>query len=152
MIGQVVKDMENYLLGMLGNDCQTTNPLKQFKIFYALKGIGNLGRPANAMPLILDCIQNARYMNTTTAAVDATRKMKLTATAKEMLHLILIEKNNDLEKRVEVFLRLMQAPTKEDISLAVDVANDQGEVGQLRSFINSYLRSAIKNKAPSART
>ena len=152
MIGQVVKDTENYLLGMLGNDCQTTDPTKQFKIFYALKGIGNLGRPASAMPLIVDCIQNARHSNTSTAAVDATRKMKLTSSAKETLHLILIEKNNDLEKRVEVFMRLMQAPTKSDISLAVDVANDEEEVGQLRSFINSYLRSVIKSKAPSART
>lgn len=151
MTGQVVKDTENYLLGMLGNDCQTTNPAKQLKILYALKGIGNLGRPASAMPLIVDCIQNAQHVNTSTAAVEATRKMTLTPSAKDAMHVILIEKNNDLEKRVEVFLRLMQAPTKDEISLAVDVANDVEEVGQFRSFINSYLRSAVKSKAPSAR-
>lgn len=151
MVAQVVKDMENYLLGLLGNNCQTTDPSKQQQIFYALKGIGNFGRPVKAIPLVMDCVQRAKHTHTSSAAVHALRKMSIPEETKETLLGILTDKNNDLETRVEVFLALMVAPTKSDIELSVDLANHPEEVNQFRSFINSYLRSAVNNKSPAFR-
>jgi len=136
---------------MLGNDCQTSNSKKQHKIMFALKGIGNLGRPKSALPLIMDCVKNAKHVNTSAAAIQAMRKMELSKDDRYALLEILADTNSDLEKRVEVFILLMLSPSKEDIIFARDVANDADDVTQLRSFINSYLRSATKNKAPASR-
>lgn len=147
---QTMKDTENYLLSMLGKDCQTSDAQKQHKIFYALKGIGNLGRPTTALPLIMDCVMNAKHANMSTAALKSIRKMNLSAKTRYTLLEILADQNNELEKRVEVFTLLMQNPTREEIIFARDVANDPQDVTQLRSFVNSYLRSAMKNKAPAS--
>ena len=145
---QTMKDTENYLLSMLGKDCQTSDLRKQHKIFYALKGIGNLGRPSAALPLIMDCVMNAKHANISTAAIQSIRKMALSPDDRYSLLEILSDQDNELEKRIEVFRLLMQNPTKEEIIFATDVANDKQDVTQLRSFVNSYLKSAMKNKAP----
>ena len=143
-----MKDTENSLLSMLGNDCQTSSPRDQHKILYALKGIGNLGQPTKAIPLIMDCVQNAKHVNMSIAAIQAMRKMSLLTDVQYELMEILADQNSDLEKRLQVFLLLMSKPTKEHVILARDVANDEKDSTQLRSFINSYLKSAVGNKAP----
>ncbi|XP_066921867.1 uncharacterized protein [Clytia hemisphaerica] len=147
-IGQTMKDTENSLLSMLGNDCQTSNPMDQHKILYALKGIGNLGQPAKAIPLIMDCVQNAKHVNMSIAAIQAMRKMSLSTDVQYELMEMLADQNSDLEKRLQVFLLLMSRPSKEHVILARDIANDEKDSTQLRSFMNSYLRSVVGNKAP----
>ena len=134
---------------MLGNNCQTTSPEEQRKILFALKGIGNLGRPLAAVPLIMDCVLNAKHVNVSVAGAQAMRRMTLSKDTRYDLMEIVADQNADLEKRVEVFTLLMSNPSKEDVIFARDVANDEQEMTQLRSFINSFLRSAMQNKSPS---
>lgn len=148
MIGKVVEDSEYYILRLLGNDCQTHDFEKQQNIFYSLRSIGNMGRPTKAIALIMDCVKNAQHTNISVAAIQALRRMKITSDVKGTFYEILTDKSEELEKRIEIFLMLMKSPTRTDVILARDLANDEQESSQMRSLINSYLRSATKNKDP----
>ncbi|XP_065667671.1 uncharacterized protein LOC101240168 isoform X3 [Hydra vulgaris] len=147
-IGKVVEDVEYYLLRLLGNNCQVTNSAVLSDIYFALKGIGNIGRSVKALPLIMDCIRNAKHSNVSVAAIQSMRKMKIPDAVIENLREILADKNEDFEKRAEIFLQLMKNPSHEDIILAIDLANDQEESGQVKSFITSFLKGAASNEDP----
>ena len=134
---------------MLGNDCQTTDPTEQHKILFALKGIGNLGRPLNAISLIMDCVKNGKHINISIAAIKAMRKMSLSKDTRLELTEMMGDNNADLEKRVEVFNLLMKDPSESEIIIATDIASDLEDMTQLRSYINTYLKSAMENKLPS---
>ena len=134
---------------MLGNDCQTTNPTEQHKILFALKGFGNLGRPLDVIPLIMDCVTNGKHINISIAAIKSMRKMSLSEDTRHELAEIMGDQNADLEKRVEVFNLLMQDPSEQDIIFAIDIAHDLEDMTQLRSYISTYLKSAMQNKLPS---
>lgn len=144
----MVQDVGHYLLRLLGSDCQTKDVQKQYDIFYALKAIGNIGKPVEAVPLIIDCIKNAEHVNISVAAVQALRRMKLSESTIETFQEIFTDKNDDLEKRVAIFLELMKSPTEENVILARDLVNDERESTQLRSFIYSYLEKAGKYNNP----
>ena len=97
----------------------------------------------------MDCVRNAKHVNVSVAGTHAMRRMDLPRKTRHELLEIVADQNSDLEKRVEVFQLLMLNPSKEDVIFARDVANDDAEMTQFRSFVNSLLKSAAENKAPS---
>ena len=144
--------MDYNILRLLGSDCQTSDINRQQDIFYALKGIGNMGRPSKAVPIILNCIRNSKHTNMSVAAIQSLRRMTISEEVREVLLEILTDKNEELEKRIEIFLILMQAPTEDEIILARDIVNDEKDSGQMRSFVSSYLIDAANSKDPSKKT
>ena len=147
-IASVVRNAEFYLMRLLGNDCSTTDPMKTQQMYYALKAIGNAGRPIRMQDIIKDCVRNAAHLNTSIAAIHALKRMPRSAGIPGFLLEILSDKNIDAEKRMESFLILMERPSQQEILLAVDMVNDPEEARQLRSFIASYLSSMAKHRGP----
>ncbi len=117
-------------------------------MYYALKAIGNAGRPIRIKNIILDCVQHAAHANTSIAALHALKRMPLGSKVQDLLRVMLTDRNVDIEKRMESFLVLMARPSQVDILLAIDMVNDLEEARQLRSFIASFLKSVVTNKAP----
>ena len=134
---------------LLGNDCRNTEKDRNEVIYHTLKAIGNAGRPVQMKSVIIDCLKYASDSKISIAAVHALRRMHLGNDVTSALRTTLIDRNMDPEKRMESFLLLMKNPSEADIILSNDMVNDRDEAHQIRSFINSFLSAAVKNKDPS---
>ena len=136
---------------LLGNDCRNQQKDRNEIIYYALKAIGNAGRPVQMTNVIIDCLRYAVDTKISIAALNALRRMPLNNDITDTLRITLIDRNIDPEKRMESFLLLMKNPTEADIILSIDMVNDEKEAHQMRSFVHSFLSASIKNKDPSKR-
>ena len=134
---------------LLGNDCRSKEKDRIEVIYYTLKAIGNAGRPVQMKTIITDCLWYAADTKISIAALGALRRMDLDPGLTYSLRATLIDRNVDPEKRMESFLLLMKNPTESEIILSKDMANDESEAHQIRSFIQSFLLAASKNKDPS---
>lgn len=131
---------------LLGNDCRNGQKDRNKVIYYALKAIGNAGRPVKMTDVIIDCLKHAIDTKISVAAVQALRKMPLSDRITNVLRTIVIDRNVDTERRIESFLMLMRDPKEADISLSVDMVNDEREAQQIRSFIHSFLSTSSRTK------
>eukprot|EP00794_Sanderia_malayensis_P009953 gene9953-10973_t len=147
-IASVVRNAEFYLMRLLGNECNTKDADKTNQMYYALKAIGNAGRPSRIKNIIMDCVRHAAHVNTSIAALHALNRMPVDGNIEGFFRELFSDKSIDMEKRIEAFLMLMRAPSDSDILLAVDMVNDVQEAKQLRSFISSFLQAVVSNQSP----
>eukprot|EP00795_Rhopilema_esculentum_P006498 gene6498-11955_t len=148
LIGGVIQEAEYFLIRLLGNDCRKKDEQRNEIIYYSLKAIGNAGRPLQMKDVIIDCVRHSTEPRISVAALHALRKMPLGGKIADQLRMLLIDRNVDLEKRIESFLLLLEEPSEDDILLSIDMVNDEREAHQIRSFISSYLKSLQKNSNP----
>ena len=148
LIGSVIQEAEYFLIRLLGNDCRKKDEQRNEIIYYSLKAIGNAGRPLQMKDVIIDCIRHSTEPRISIAALHALRRMPLGGKVTDQLRMLLIDRNVDLEKRIESFLLLLEEPSEDDILLSIDMVNDEREAHQIRSFISSYLKSLEKNSNP----
>nr|XP_028578172.1 apolipoprotein B-100 [Podarcis muralis] len=149
IVTEEINDVANFMVSQISNECSGDEELT----YLTLRAIGNMGKVIedanpNVKQSLKMCIRsNVASPAVQKAAIQALRKMSITAEDQGVLVKVFQEASSPVEKRLAAYLMLMRNPSSSDISKVIkSLQKDKNE--QVKSFVASHIANILDSTDP----